>query len=190
MINISLFASGSGTNAENITKYFSNSQIISINSLLSNKPDAYVFNRLAHFKLKTLIFNRKEFYEENHVIDFLAKNNTDVIVLAGFLWLIPEKLIRLYPNRIINIHPALLPAYGGKGMYGMNVHKAVIENKDKYSGITIHLVNEEYDRGEILFQTYCDVLPSDTPEDLAARIHALEYKFFPKVIEHFIASHF
>lgn len=189
MINIALFASGSGTNAENVANYFENSQTFSVDSLLSNKADAFVFKRLAPFQLKTLIFNKKQLYDENHVIDFLVQNKTDFIVLAGFLWLIPEKLIKLFPGRIINIHPALLPAYGGKGMFGMNVHKAVIDNGEKFSGITIHLVNEEYDKGDKLFQAYCDVLASDTPDSLANRVHALEYKYFPKVIEKYMLKY-
>jgi phosphoribosylglycinamide formyltransferase-1 len=134
-------------------------------------------------KIPTVCFNRKEFYESNFILDILSVQGIGFIVLAGFLWLIPEYLLNAYKGNIINIHPALLPKYGGKGMYGMHVHEAVIKSGDKESGITIHFVNEKYDDGQIIFQAKCLVEPSDTAETLAGKIHQLEYKYFPEVIE-------
>jgi phosphoribosylglycinamide formyltransferase-1 len=180
---IAIFASGSGTNAENLFHYFKDSPTIKIDCILSNKPSAYVLERSKKMKLDSFIFNRQQFYENDYVLDILASRSVDWIILAGFLWLIPVKLIKAYPNRIINIHPALLPKYGGKGMFGHYVHEAVIANKEQESGITIHYVNEKYDEGEIIFQGKCPVEPTDTPESLASKIHELEYTHFPKVVE-------
>lgn len=178
---IVLFASGSGTNAQNIIEYFSDNEQIMVDSLWANNPNAYALVRAQKLGIETFVFNRNEFYTTNLVEETLKKRNVDLIVLAGFLWLIPYKLIRSF--KIINIHPALLPKYGGKGMYGMNVHKAVVNNLEKESGISIHFVNEKYDEGKIIFQARCKVLPSDSPEEVAQKVHKLEYEHFPKVIE-------
>ncbi|WP_340111240.1 phosphoribosylglycinamide formyltransferase [Maribellus mangrovi] len=178
---IAIFASGSGTNAENIFTYFSDNEQVAIDSLWSNKAGAYALERARKFGVESFVFNRSEFYNTDQIVETLRKRKVDLIVLAGFLWLIPENLIRNFT--IVNIHPALLPKYGGKGMYGMNVHKAVVENGDKESGISIHYVNENYDEGKMIFQATCPVLPGDTPEEVARKVHALEYEHFPKVIE-------
>ena len=181
--NIAVFASGSGTNAQRITEYFSDHPEISVSMILSNKPDAYVLVRAKKLMIPSVVFDRHTFYETSEISGLLKKNKIDLIVLAGFLWLIPEDLIQAFRGRIINIHPALLPKYGGKGMYGSRVHEAVIQSRDKESGITIHFVNEKYDEGNIIFQAKCEVLPDDTPDTLAQRIHQLEYKHYPEVIE-------
>lgn len=188
MNNLALFASGSGTNVQNIIEYFKQNALINIQCILSNREDAYVLERAKKFNIRYFTFNRYEFYNSNRVADYLTSNKVNFIVLAGFLWLIPDNLIQLYPGRIINIHPALLPKYGGKGMYGMKVHEAVIANKEKESGITIHHVNERYDEGNIIFQAKCKVDLSDTPESLASKIHKLEYENYPKIIEQLVAT--
>ncbi len=178
---IAIFASGSGTNAENIFTYFAENEHVVVDSLWSNKPDAYALVRAAKFGVDTFVFERQKFYHSTEIADTLKKRKVDLIVLAGFLWLIPESLIQNFT--IINIHPALLPKYGGKGMYGMNVHKAVVESGDKESGISIHYVNEKYDEGTLIFQARCAIEPGNTPEQVAEKVHALEYKHFPEVIE-------
>jgi phosphoribosylglycinamide formyltransferase-1 len=183
MRNIAIFASGSGTNAENIIQYFSNRNTAKVSLVLSNKRQALVLKRAEALNIRTVFFEYKEFYVTGKVLRYLALYKIDFIVLAGFLWLVPENILEQFPGRIINIHPALLPGYGGKGMYGEAVHKAVINNHDTESGITIHYVNKLYDDGDIIFQKRCKVDPSDTPDTLAARIHSLEYKHYPKVIE-------
>jgi phosphoribosylglycinamide formyltransferase-1 len=186
MKKIAIFASGSGTNAENIIKYFSNRKSAKVTLILSNRREAYVLKRAAEHNIKSIFFDYNEFNASDKVLDDLLRNDIDFLVLAGFLWLVPEKILNLYAGRIINIHPALLPKYGGKGMYGEKVHKAVIDNHESESGISIHYVNKLYDEGDIIFQARCKVEPSDTPDTLAARIHELEYKYFPKVIEDLI----
>lgn len=183
MKKIAIFASGSGSNAENIAQYFSGNPKIKICAFLSNNPNALVLSRAKTLNIPTLVFSREDFYKSEKVIFYLQELEVDFIVLAGFLWLLPENILQKYPDSIVNIHPALLPKYGGKGMYGMNVHKAVVENGDSESGITIHLVNAEYDKGKVLFQARCEVTPSDTPEQVAEKVHKLEYEFFPKIIE-------
>ncbi|ASB49622.1 phosphoribosylglycinamide formyltransferase [Alkalitalea saponilacus] len=183
MKNIIILASGSGTNAENIIKYFNNSTTAKVTWLLSNKEDAYAITRAKNLNINTLTFTKEEFSNLDKVLHFLIEKQPDLIVLAGFLLLVPSKIVRAFPNRIVNIHPALLPAYGGKGMYGEHVHKAVIENKENKSGITIHFVNENYDEGDIIFQASCSISKNDTPESLAEKIHELEHAHFPKVIE-------
>jgi phosphoribosylglycinamide formyltransferase 1 len=188
MKNIAIFASGSGTNAENIIKYFSNNSSAKVCLVLSNKRDAYVLERAAKFDIPSLFFDRDDFYTTGRVHEQLRKYNIDFIVLAGFLWLVPPSLLSGWPQRIVNIHPALLPAYGGKGMYGDRVHAAVLSNGEKESGITIHYVNAVYDNGDTIFQARCPVLADDTPETLAHRVHELEYRFFPEVIEKVITS--
>lgn len=186
MVNVAIFASGSGSNAEKIIEYFKTNTSVSIKIILTNKKDAFVLKRAEKHKIKSYVFDKNKF-KSGDLLTVLDKNNIDYIVLAGFLWLVPSTYIKKYSNKIINIHPALLPKYGGKGMYGDNVHKAVIENKEDKSGITIHYVNENYDEGNIIFQAECDVLDNDTPETLAEKIHQLEHRHFPKVIEEVIA---
>jgi len=186
--NIAILASGSGTNAENIIRYFSASPLASVKLVLSNNPNAYVLKRAENHAVKTCLFNREQFYNSGKVSQILKENLIDLVVLAGFLWLIPTGMIKDYPGRIINIHPALLPRYGGKGMYGIHVHRAVIESGDKESGISIHYVNERYDEGNIIFQASCPVSVNDTPETLADKIHELEHKHYPKVIEEVIKA--
>jgi phosphoribosylglycinamide formyltransferase 1 len=181
MKKIAIFASGSGSNAENIALYFASRKNLNIECIYSNKKDAYVLERAKKLNIPTYVFTREDFYQSTRVIDHLKALNIDAIVLAGFLWLIPQNLIEFCP--IINIHPALLPKYGGKGMYGDKVHQAVVANKEKESGITIHYVDENYDEGQIIFQAKCAVELTDTPDDVARKVHQLEYEHFPKVIE-------
>lgn len=177
--NITILASGSGSNAEKLVLFFKNDPEINIQQILSNKKEAYVLQRAANMGIKHAYFSRKEYNNEAFLRNF---KDTDLIVLAGFLWLIPEFLIKKFDKRIINIHPALLPSYGGKGMYGMNVHRAIISNNEKKSGITVHYVNENYDEGDTIFQAFCDIEKGDSPEDLANKIHKLEHEHFPKVV--------
>ncbi|WP_425389696.1 phosphoribosylglycinamide formyltransferase [Ekhidna sp.] len=184
-INLAIFASGSGTNAENIAKYFEDHEHIQVKEILSNKRDAFVHQRANDLDIPSCTFSREQFQDSSFI---KRLEDIDYIILAGFLWLIPKFLIQSYKNRIINIHPALLPKHGGKGMYGGRVHKAVLEAREKKSGITIHLVNEEYDKGETLFQAECEVAKDDTPESLAEKIHKMEYEHFPRVIEEYIMS--
>lgn len=181
MINLAVFASGSGSNAENIIRYFEKNDEVQIKLIVSNKSDAYVHQRARDLGVKSVTFTKKEF-ETSVVLEFLQDNGIDFIVLAGFLLRIPANMIDAYPDKIVNIHPALLPKYGGKGMYGDNVHKAVVEAGETESGITIHYVNENYDEGNIIYQAKCPVLPQDTYEDVARKVHELEYKYFPEVI--------
>lgn len=183
MHRLAIFASGSGTNAENIIRYFRNEPRIRVSCVCANRSDAMVIQRAERHAIDVLVFSRDDFYKSGKVIGYLEKRKIDWIILAGFLWLVPGTLIQKYPDRILNIHPALLPKYGGKGMYGHFVHKAVIENHDDRSGITIHLVDREYDKGSILFQATCPVLPGESPEQLAERVHQLEYEHYPKIIE-------
>lgn len=183
MKNIAIFASGSGTNAQRIAEYFKDHSSIRVSIILSNNPKAYVLDRARQLGIESVLFDRTEFYETNRVVQLLTDKRIDFIVLAGFLWLIPINLLQAYPSRIINIHPALLPNYGGKGMYGMKVHEAVIAAGEAESGITIHYVNEKYDEGLTIFQARCTIDSGDTPECLAEKIHTLEYRWFPEVIE-------
>ncbi len=178
---IAIFASGSGTNAQNIATYFKDSQQVEVDSLFCNRKDAFVLQRVAKLGISSFIIERDAFYMTDHYVDLLEKRGIDLIVLAGFLWLIPENLLKRF--RIINIHPALLPRHGGKGMYGMKVHQAVVENREDESGITIHYVNKKYDEGEIIFQAKCKVEKNDSPEDVAHKVHQLEYTYFPEIIE-------
>ncbi len=185
-INIAIFGSGNGSNAQHISEYFANNNKVKISTFVANKKDAYITERAKKLGIPCRIFNRNDFYYTNNVVDYLKEMEIDIIVLAGFLWLIPENILQAYPQRIINIHPALLPLYGGKGMYGMNVHQAVIDNKEVESGITIHFVNDKYDEGTTIFQAKCNITPKDTAETLAQKIHLLEYEHFPKTIENVI----
>jgi len=190
MKRIALFASGSGTNVENIANYFKASNEIECSLVLVNKKDAFVIERAKKLNIPSRVFSRDEFYKSNKILDILNEYNIDLVVLAGFLWLVPNNLINKYADRIINIHPALLPKYGGKGMYGSKVHEAVVANNETESGITIHLVNEKYDDGAILSQAKCMVLASDNAYDVASKVHVLEYEYFPKVIEQYISDYF
>ena len=183
MTRLALFASGSGTNAENIIRHFRNSPHVMVQAVYCNKPDAGVLRRAADLGIATRVFTRTEFYESGQIVKELKAAAVDWIVLAGFLWLVPQSMIDAYPHRIVNIHPALLPGLGGKGMYGTRVHEAVIASGAKESGITIHYVDEKFDEGEIILRASCPVLPGDTSDTLAARVHALEYKHYPVVIE-------
>ncbi len=186
MKNIVIFASGAGTNAENIIRYFSNEKKAKVILVLSNKPQAMVLERAAALGVDSFFFDHKQFYETEEVLFTLQRRNADLIVLAGFLWLVPSRIIEEYKGRIVNIHPALLPRFGGKGMFGDRVHRAVLDAGCTESGITIHYVNERYDLGDIIFQAKCPVLPGDNADTLAARVHALEYEYYPVVISKLI----
>lgn len=179
---IALFASGGGTNVQRICDYFAGSADIRPTVIFCNNPKAYVIERAKRLGIPCILINRTMLNDPDTMLPLLHQYGADYLVLAGFLALLPSYLIQAYPDHIVNIHPALLPKYGGKGMYGMNVHEAVVANKEKESGITIHLVNEEYDRGKPLFQARCQVDPSDNAEDVAAKIHELEQRHFPEVI--------
>lgn len=181
--NIVLFASGSGSNVENIVNYFSKTKTANITHLFCNKPDAFVLERAKRLKISATVFTKIDFYDSDFVLNKLIELETDLIVLAGFLWLTPSQIIKKYTNKIINIHPALLPKFGGKGMYGMHVHQAVLANKETETGITIHFVNEKYDEGKILFQAKVKVEETDSLDEIANKIHQLEYLHFPKEIE-------
>ena len=180
---IAIFASGAGSNAEQIIQRFRLHASIRVSLIVCNKPAAGVIQIAAKHQIPVLMISRDRFYEEDGYVNDLKAAHIDFIVLAGFLWKIPTTLVQAYPGRIINIHPALLPKYGGKGMYGAHVHQAVIDAGEKESGITIHYVDELYDHGAPIFQATCPVLPGDTPETLASRIHALEHEHFPRIVE-------
>ncbi|MDX1628055.1 MAG: phosphoribosylglycinamide formyltransferase [Fulvivirga sp.] len=187
MVNIAIFASGNGSNAEEIIKYFKDDNDVKVALILSNKSDAYVLHRAKKYGIDTIVFNRQQL-KEGEVLEDLKKYKIDFIILAGFLWLIPTHLVVAYPNRIINIHPALLPRHGGKGMYGEKVHQAVLASGDRETGITIHYVNEHYDKGNVIFQARCDISPEDTADSIASKVHVLEYEHFPKIIDKVIKS--
>lgn len=182
MKHISILASGNGSNAENIIRYFSNDKNAKVTLVLSNKPQAKVLERAAALGVDAFFFDRPQFYETGEVLMMLRRRETDLVVLAGFLWLVPGDVIEAFRGRIVNIHPALLPLFGGKGMYGDRVHRAVLDAGCAESGITIHYVNEIYDSGDIIFQARCPVLPGDNADSLAERVHELEYRHYPEVI--------
>ena len=186
MKRIAIFASGSGSNAENIANYFKSNTEVDVSLILTNNTNAFVLERAKNLKIKSLVFSKSDFTETDKIVRILKENNINWIVLAGFLLKIPQNLIANFSNKIINIHPALLPKYGGKGMYGDKVHQSVVTAKETESGITIHYVNEHYDEGEIIFQAKCKVATTDTFEDVASKIHELEYEHFPKVIENLL----
>lgn len=188
MRQIAIFSSGNGTNAENIIKYFDKNAQINVAIVVSNKQNAHVHKRAKDLNIPSYSFTKEEIMQNTQLQKLLEDYSVDYIILAGFLLKVPEALIKIYPNRIINIHPALLPKHGGKGMYGDRVHKKVIEMGDSQSGITIHYVNEKYDDGEIIFQESCHISPKDTYEDVAQKVHKLEYLHFPRVIEEVILS--
>ena len=188
MKKILLLASGTGSNVENIIRYFKNNNDIVIVGVFSNNLHAKVLDKTKRHNVASWVFNRTDL-NEGLVLEKINELQPDLIVLAGFLWKFPEHIIAKYPNKIINIHPALLPKYGGKGMYGMNVHNAVLENKEKETGITIHYVNEHYDEGEFIFQQKVNIEDCASAEEIAAKIHELEHKHFPKIIERLITNH-
>ena len=188
MKRVAVFASGSGTNFQQICEYFNQkNNDIKIELLIVNKKNAYVLERAKQLNVKSQYFNREDFYYSDRVVECLKENQIDFIVLAGFLWLVPSNILKNYENKIINIHPALLPKYGGKGMHGHHVHEAVIAAREEESGITIHYVNEKYDEGNIIFQAKCSITPEDTADSLAEKIHLLEKEHFPKVIDNLLS---
>ncbi len=189
-IHVAIFASGAGSNAQNIIDYFNESKDISVSLIVCNKPGAGVINIAEKKDIPVLIIQRDRFFKEDGYLSELKKYNINFIVLAGFLWKIPLSLIQAFPQKIINIHPALLPKYGGKNMYGNFVHEAVINSGDKKTGITIHYVDDEYDHGKIIFQEKCEVRENETAETLADKIHVLEHKNYPIVIENVIRKEF
>lgn len=184
--NIAIFASGAGSNAKKIINHFKNHPSIKVALIVCNKPDAGVLKIAANENIPTLLIDKEQFFRGDAYVPTLKTYHINFVVLAGFLWKIPDALIDAFPQQIINIHPALLPNYGGKGMYGMNVHNAVIQAKEKESGITIHYVNNHYDEGEIIFQAKCTIDENDTPDSLANKIHQLEHQHFPQVIENLL----
>ena len=186
--NIAILASGAGSNAQKILEHFSDRMDIAVRLIVSNKQEAGVLNIAKVASIDTFVVTRDSFYSSTDLLVELNKRNIDFIVLAGFLWLIPPYLIQHYPDRIINIHPALLPKYGGKGMYGHFVHEAVHLAKETHSGITIHYVNEKYDEGSIVFQERCEILPSDQLEDIARKVQVLEHSHYPTVIDQLVSS--
>ena len=188
MKQLAIFASGSGSNAEQIAAYFATRPDVALTLILSNNPTAGVIDRarrgFGHGQhTPVLLFDRATFYQTNRISELLQRQEIDLIVLAGFMWLVPPALVRAFPGRIINIHPALLPKFGGKGMYGQYVHEAVVAAGETETGITIHFVNEHYDDGQIIFQASCPVEPTDSPDDVARKIHALEYEHYPRVVD-------
>ncbi len=188
MKKIIVFASGNGSNAENIIKYGRKTGKYEVAYVAVNKPDAYVIKRAEKLNVPVFLFDRRALYETGEVLDFLRKESPDLIVLAGFLWLIPADIIEAFDKKIINIHPALLPKYGGKGMYGSKVHEAVKANGETETGITIHYVDEKFDNGTVIFQKSVKINPEDTPEDIASKVHDLEYVFYPKIIVKLISG--
>ena len=180
---IVIFASGNGTNTQNIIKYFQNSKHAQVVCVLSNNKNAKVLARSLDLNIEALSFTKAEMLAPQGLLSLLNNRKPDLLVLAGFLLKFPEIIIDAYPNKVINIHPALLPKYGGKGMYGHHVHKAVVENKETHSGITIHYVNNHYDQGKVIFQKKTTIAPQDTPQDVAQKVQLLEHQWLPKVIE-------
>ena len=188
MKRIVLLASGSGSNVENIANYFKDNPLVTIASVLTNKRDAKVIDRCNRLNISALYFNRQSFSKSDCLLNIIKGMQPDLIILAGFLLKIPENFVAEFPNKIVNIHPALLPKYGGKGMYGMHVHNAVKNNNETETGITIHYVNENYDEGAIIHQAKTAVISTDTAEDIAQKIHTLEYEHFPKVIDQLLSN--
>lgn len=188
MRNIAIFASGTGSNARKIIEYFKQSPEVRVALVVSNKKDAGVLDIAKEHGIPTRIINRQTFYESEEILDVLRIHHIDVVVLAGFLWLVPSYLVRAFPQRMVNIHPALLPRHGGKGMYGIHVHEAVKSAGDSETGITIHFVNEHYDEGDFVFQERCAVDPGDSPSDIARKVLQLEHRYFPEVIARIVAS--
>ena len=183
---LSILASGNGTNAQQIAEYFEGRSDVIVDSIIYNKKDAYVATRAKNLGIESFYMTRHDFMSSDKVLDLMVSRGIDYIMLARFLLLVPENLLKAFPDKIINIHPALLPKYGGKGMYGHHVHEAVVANKETVTGITIHVVDHRYDCGTTLFQAKCIVKPDDSPDDVAARIHLLEKAYFPPVIDAYI----
>ncbi|WP_142603489.1 phosphoribosylglycinamide formyltransferase [Solitalea koreensis] len=183
---IAIFASGSGSNAQKIIEHFKKNPEVEVSIVLANRPDAYVLQRADNFEIPTHVFDREEFTTSDSVVNLLTNLNIDLVVLAGFLWLIPTNMIEAFPNRIVNIHPALLPKFGGKGMYGMKVHKAVLNAGENESGITIHYVNAEFDEGEIIYQAKYKIEKGDDVDMIAYKGQQLEHQYYPKVIENLL----
>jgi phosphoribosylglycinamide formyltransferase-1 len=188
MKRIAIFASGSGSNAEKICAYFSDRTDVRVDLILTNNPQAGVIQRARKFSIPVVVFDKKAFYETDRILEILENNQIDLVVLAGFMMLIPASLLGTYSERMVNIHPALLPKYGGKGMYGHFVHEAVVANAEKESGITIHFVNENYDEGNIIFQAACEVTETDSPDDVARKVQVLEHEHFPHVIDEVVSK--
>lgn len=186
MKRIAIFASGSGSNAEKIAEYFAGRTDVEVALILTNNPQAGVIQRARKLHIPVIVFDRTTFYETEKILNLLLNNKIDLIVLAGFMMLIPDFLVHAFPEKMVNIHPALLPKYGGKGMYGSFVHEAVVAAKEKESGITIHFVNEHYDEGNVIFQASCEVTDTDSADDVANKIHVLEHFHFPRVIDEII----
>lgn len=190
MKRIVIFASGGGSNAQKIMEHFKEHLAIEIGLIISNNENAGVFKYAKNFQVPSILLSKFQIKNPSEIIELLNENNIDIIILAGYLKKIPNELIKAYPNKILNIHPALLPKYGGKGLYGLNVHKAVKANEDLISGPTIHLVNEEYDKGQILFQKEVQLLNTDAPEEIAAKVLKVEHAEYAKVIEGYINQHY
>ena len=188
MKKIAIFASGSGTNMERIASFFAENRNVEVSLVVCNNPNAGVIQRAERLGIPVEMMDRKSFYDTDSLTQKLKYFKIDLVVLAGFLWLVPNHLLKAFPDRIINIHPALLPSYGGKGMYGEKVHQAVIAAKERFSGITIHYVNEQYDEGAVIFQQKIELAPDETPESLASHIHELEYRHFPQVIDRLLSD--
>lgn len=187
--NIAIFASGSGTNAENIIRFFEEEKKgVRVSLVLTNKENAYVLERAKRLGVPYGVFSKEQWIDGNAILSTLRERQIEFIILAGFLLKVPETILHAYPYKILNIHPALLPKFGGKGMYGDRVHEAVVAAGEKESGITIHYINEHYDEGDIIFQATCPVLPDDLPDDVAKRVHALEYEYYPLIIYKVISS--
>ena len=189
MKNIAIFASGTGSNAAKFVSYFKDHDNIQISLIVSNKSTAKVLEMATKHQITTQVISRNYFYDSEQILDDFAAFSIDFIVLAGFLWLIPAYLVRAFPNKIVNIHPALLPKYGGKGMFGHHVHEAVWKAKAKESGMTIHYVNEQYDEGNIIFQASCPLTPEDTPRDIAQKVLQLEHQHYAKTVEQLLRNH-
>ena len=188
MKKIAVFASGAGSNAAKIIEKFKEHPVVEVALIICNKPGAGVLQIAEKNNIRTILIDKEKFFRGNGYVDELRQIGIDFIVLAGFLWKIPDVLIKAFPKKIINIHPALLPKYGGKGMYGQFVHETVLANKEKESGITIHYVDEHYDNGDIIIQAKCPVAADDTPDSLAQRIHKLEHEYYPRVIEELLVK--
>jgi phosphoribosylglycinamide formyltransferase-1 len=187
---VAVFASGNGTNAEKIFDYFKDNAQIEVALLLSNKASAGVLEKAKRYRIPSLVFNRAEFYDSDVVLQQLQAKRIDLVVLAGFMWLVPEQLVKAFPDKIVNIHPSLLPKFGGKGMYGMHVHEAVRAANENETGITIHFVNQHYDEGSIISQFACSIEPNDSALEIAKKVQLLEHENYPKVIEELVLNQF
>ncbi len=188
MKHIAIFASGSGSNAEAIARHFADHTEVQVSLILTNNPEAGVIQRARRLHIPMVVFDKKTFNESSRIVEILLNEHIDLVVLAGFMMLIPEKLVQAFPRRIVNIHPALLPKYGGKGMYGHFVHEAVVAAGEAVSGVTIHYVNEVYDEGEIIFQATCALSPTDTPDEVARKVQALEHEHYPRIVDQVVAG--